>query len=76
MRRRGIGTQLLQAVFDFARTNRCCSICLAVVDTNLGARHLYERLGFVPTETRQYPYLQRIMGFSAVTTLVKQMTYL
>ena len=72
MRGKGIGTRLLQAMLDFARANGFGSVRLDVVDTNPDARRLYERLGFVPTQTRRYPYLRRMMGFAAVTTMTKE----
>jgi ribosomal protein S18 acetylase RimI-like enzyme len=71
-RGQGVGTQLLQAVFDYAREKGFHSVSLEVVDTNPGARRLYERLGFVATKTRQYPFLRQIMGFSAATTMFKE----
>jgi GNAT superfamily N-acetyltransferase len=74
MRGKGIGLLLLQAVFEFARANGYRSVRLGVVDTNPDARRLYERLGFVPTHTHHYPYLRRLMGFSAATTMVKRLT--
>ncbi len=72
MRGKGIGTRLLQAVSDFARADGFGSVRLDVVDANPDARRLYERLGFVPTQTRKYPYLRRMMGFSAATTMTKE----
>jgi ribosomal protein S18 acetylase RimI-like enzyme len=72
MRGKGVGTQLLEAAFDFARQNGFKSVSLEVVDTNPDARRLYERLGFVPTKTRKYPYLRNLMGFSAATMMVKE----
>ena len=72
MRGKGIGTRLLQAVFDFARANGFGSVRLEVVDTNPGARRLYERLGFVPAKTQKYPILHGVMGFSATTTMIKE----
>jgi len=74
MRGKGIGTRLLKAVFDFARARGFGSVRLEVVDTNPDARRLYERMGFVATKTRRYPYLRRMMGFSAATTMVKELT--
>ena len=71
MRGKGIGTRLLQAVFDFARAHGFGAVRLEVVDTNPDARRLYERLGFVPAQTQRYPYLRRLMGFAAVTTMIK-----
>lgn len=74
MRGHGVGTQLLQAVFDYAREHNFHSISLEVVDTNPHAQRLYHRMGFVVTKTRHYAFLQRLMGFSAVTTIIKEMT--
>jgi ribosomal protein S18 acetylase RimI-like enzyme len=72
MRGKGIGTRLLESVFDFARTEGFSSVRLDVVDTNPGARRLYERMGFVPVKTGHYPYLRRVMGFSAGTTMIRE----
>lgn len=71
--RRGekIGSRLLRAVLDFARARGFATVRLDVVDTNTGARRLYEKMGFIATETQHYPYLRKIMGFSASTTLIK-----
>jgi len=73
MRGQGIGTRLLKAVFEFARAKGFGSARLEVVDTNPDARRLYERMGFVATATHRHPYLRRMMGFSAVTTMVKEL---
>ena len=73
MRGKGIGTRLLCAVFDYARANGYSKVALEVVDTNPDARRLYERMGFVATETHHYPYLQHIMGFSASTRMSKRL---
>ena len=73
MRGQGIGTKLLQAVFDYAGTHKLQSISLEVVDTNPHAQRLYERLGFVAIKTRHYPYLKRLMGFSAAATMIKRL---
>jgi len=71
MRGQGVGTRLMGAVFDGARERGCRSVSLEVVDTNPGARRLYERLGFVAIGTRRCPYVCRRLGFSAVTMMVK-----
>ncbi len=70
-RGRGIGTGLFAELEAYARSHGRCRIRLDVVDTNPGARRLYERLGFEPTKTERTPYLQRLMGFSASTTMEK-----
>ncbi len=72
-RGQGIGSRLLEAVFEFARQNDYRTVRLDVVDTNPGARRLYERLGFRPTATERYPFLKRLMGFSAATTMIKNL---
>lgn len=72
-RGRGVGTQLLHAVFAFARRNGFNQVSLDVVDTNPRAFQLYERLGFVPVRVTATPYFRRWLGFAAVTTMVKEL---
>lgn len=45
-RGRGIGHALLDAVEERARADGCCKITLEVLDDNLGARRLYENVGY------------------------------
>lgn len=45
-RGRGVGTALLEDIFTFARAQGFTKIRLEVVNTNLRAKALYERLGF------------------------------
>ncbi|MBN1284236.1 MAG: GNAT family N-acetyltransferase [Anaerolineae bacterium] len=72
LRGRGVGTALLDAVCAFAREHGYETVRLDVVDTNPRAQKLYERVGFVPTETHRLPvFLRSIIGFSAYTTMVK-----
>ncbi|MCL5292101.1 MAG: GNAT family N-acetyltransferase [Actinobacteria bacterium] len=72
MRGNGIGTLLLQAVFEFAQAKSFSAVSLDVADTNTGAYRLYERMGFVPTRTVRLPFLRRTMGVSGMTTMVKR----
>ncbi len=67
----GVGTAMLRALAVEARSRGYPSIRLDVVDTNLRARALYERLGFRPTDTTHIGMLQHIFGFTAATTMVK-----
>ena len=69
-RGRGIGTALLQALFELARANNLTSLRLDVVDTNPRARSLYEREGFVVTKVERTPYLRRLMGFGSSAEMV------
>lgn len=72
MRGQGIGTSLINAVFEIARQNQFQAVVLDVVDTNPDARRLYERMGFMPIEVRKYAYLRHLIGSSAVTTMSKR----
>ncbi len=68
-RGQGVGTRLLAELVTLADALGCTSISLDVVDTNPGAHALYERVGFEPVKTERTPYLSRLMGFSASTTM-------
>ncbi|MFE6410045.1 GNAT family N-acetyltransferase [Streptomyces sp. NPDC057837] len=70
----GIGSLLLRQVAAVAAENGCRRIRLDVIDTNPRARALYERLGFVARHTEQTPYLRRLLGFGAVTTMYRPVT--
>jgi ribosomal protein S18 acetylase RimI-like enzyme len=72
-RGQGIGTFLLQEIFEFARQNHFQEIRLDVAATNSGARRLYERMGFTCFKTRSYLYLRRIFGATAIDMMQKQM---
>lgn len=65
----GIGTALLHRLKVHARHEGHRTIRLDVIDTNPAARRLYERLGFVATDTARFPYLKWLLGFSAATTM-------
>lgn len=66
----GVGTRLLAGLIDYAGANGYESIRLDVIDTNDGARKLYERLGFVSTKTEDFEILRGVLGFGAATTMV------
>ena len=72
MRGQGIGSLLLEAIYDFAKENDYKTIRLDVVDTNPKARKLYEKIGFEAQETERYPLTKKMMGFSASTRMVKR----
>ena len=65
----GIGSQLLQELQDYARRNGFANIRLDVIDTNPGARRLYERLGFVAVRTERFPFLRWLLGFGGSTMM-------
>ncbi|MHC5705702.1 GNAT family N-acetyltransferase [Streptomyces tirandamycinicus] len=73
-RGKGIGSLLLREVAAVAAENGCHRVRLDVIDVNPRARALYERHGFTPHRTEQTPYLRRLMGFGAVTTMHRPVT--
>ena len=69
----GLGSRLLEAVFDRARREGYHAVRLEVVDTNLGARRLYERFGFGIIATHRYPIPRNWLGFSKDHVMVKKL---
>ena len=65
----GVGTTLLERLKQFSADDGYQTIRLDVINTNINARRLYERLGFVPTKTSHFGYLRWLLGFSGATTL-------
>ena len=65
----GVGTMLLDETASIAAELGYRKLRLDVVDTNPRAQDLYSRNGFVATKTDQTPYLRGLMGFSASTTM-------
>ncbi|MFJ9551339.1 GNAT family N-acetyltransferase [Streptomyces erythrochromogenes] len=65
----GIGSLLLTEIAAVAAEHGCSRVRLDVIDVNPRARALYERHGFSAVRTEQTPYLKRLMGFGAVTTM-------
>lgn len=70
-RGRGVGALLLAAVERYAAERGLRAIRLDVVDTNVGARQLYERVGFVAGRVQRLPFLGGWLGFSGVVEMVK-----
>lgn len=70
---RGIGGQLLEHLISYALEQGYRHIRLDVIDTNPGARRLYERKGFTATKTKHFGFLRPILGFSAVTTMQRSL---
>jgi ribosomal protein S18 acetylase RimI-like enzyme len=67
----GIGTALLGAAAEVARSVGAAAVRLSVVDTNPRARALYERLGFRPTRTVHLGALSGWYGFASATEMVR-----
>ncbi|MFI2370519.1 GNAT family N-acetyltransferase [Streptomyces sp. NPDC018833] len=69
LRGRGVGSLLIEEVAAVAAEQDCREIRLDVIDTNPRAKALYERRGFTAVRTEHTPYLRRLLGFGAVTTM-------
>jgi ribosomal protein S18 acetylase RimI-like enzyme len=68
---KGLGTRLLEAVEEKAHLEGFQAVRLEVVDTNTGARQLYERLGFKVVATHSYPIKKSWLGFSSDYVMIK-----
>ncbi len=71
MRGNGVGTLLLQAIEKHARALGKQKIRLDVIDTNPGARRLYERFGFSPVRTVGTGLLAPLFSFRSATEMHK-----
>lgn len=65
----GVGSLLLSAIVAVAHDHGMPTVRLDVIDTNPGAERLYRRFGFSAVRTERVPYLRRLYGFSAATTM-------
>ncbi|WP_377509101.1 GNAT family N-acetyltransferase [Octadecabacter sp. R77987] len=72
-RGQGVGTALLDAIADKARTRGHGEVRLDVIDTNPRARRLYERQGFVAINTQQLGVLRHVFRFKCATTMVRKL---
>ena len=71
-RGQGVGSCLLESIFDKARREAYRAVRLEVVDTNTRARQLYERLGFTVERRQRFPLLRGWLGFSGDFLMVKR----
>lgn len=72
-RGQGVGTHLLNEAERYAREHRYAVLSLDVVDTNLRARQLYERIGFREVRIERYGRLTRRAGFTASSRMEKSL---
>lgn len=70
-RGRGVGTGLIAATADLAAARGYRELRLDVIDTNLRARALYERLGFRSAGVQRLGPLRHVFGFDAAVTMVR-----
>lgn len=69
-RGQGIGSALFSQLIEYAKAQHYSTIRLDVIDTNPGAKRLYERLGFVAEKTERFEFLRGLLGFGASTTMI------
>lgn len=70
-RGQGIGGTLIEALCDEAARRGYPAIRLEVIDTNIRARSLYERLGFRTIKHDELGLLRHAFGFSSAATMVR-----
>ncbi len=70
-RGQGVGTALIEAVAIRSASLGYHELRLDVVDTNLRARALYERLGFRALHTERIGLLRHLFGFESSVTMVR-----
>ncbi|MCF7928618.1 MAG: GNAT family N-acetyltransferase [Spirochaetales bacterium] len=66
-----VGSQLIAEAENEAKRRGFDRLILQVVDTNTGARRLYERLGFVQVKRRYFGALTRPAGYEAADIMEK-----
>lgn len=71
VRGQGVGTALIEALAQDARTRAYAEMRLDVVDTNTRARALYERLGFRAVRSESLGPLRYLFGFQTAITMVR-----
>lgn len=73
-RGQGIGSQLFDALMDYAQSNDYHSIRLEVIDENPRAKKLYKNIGFKSVKYEKVPkIISQCIGVSGVTTMIKKL---
>ncbi len=70
-RGQGVGTRLIAEAAQVAAGMGYAEMRLDVIDTNLRARALYERLGFRAVGVHRLGALRHVFGFDAAVTMVR-----
>jgi len=68
-RGQGVGSALLDAVADQAKSRGLAEVRLDVIDSNPRAKALYMRKGFEEGETSELGPLKHVFGFRSATTM-------
>ncbi|MBT9244694.1 GNAT family N-acetyltransferase [Gemmobacter fulvus] len=69
----GVGAALVQALCAEAAARGYSVVRLEVIDTNLRARKLYERLGFTVLRRDELGILRHAFGFASATTMIREL---
>jgi ribosomal protein S18 acetylase RimI-like enzyme len=64
-RGQGIGSILIEKVFELAKDKGFKEVVLEVVDTNPKAKKLYEKIGFKEKKMVKFYFTSRVAGFSS-----------
>ncbi|MGD6852428.1 MAG: GNAT family N-acetyltransferase [Candidatus Bathyarchaeia archaeon] len=66
-RSKGVGRSLLKTVIAKAKLNSYSHVRLEVIDTNVRAKKLYEKVGFKQSKISKIPYpFSKLTGFSSI----------
>jgi ribosomal protein S18 acetylase RimI-like enzyme len=71
LRGRGVGKLLMDAVIDYAGSQSFQQIKLGVLDTNVVAKALYEKVGFVVTGKKDFRFLKLVLGFGGYYIMIR-----
>lgn len=71
VRSKGIGTEIINFIIDFARSKGYERVKLYVIDINVRAKSLFERLGFTEVKVHRilFPW-NKIFGFSKTSEMI------
>lgn len=71
-RKTGVGTQLVTAIVDWAKSKQVAALCLMVTSNNEAAIEFYQRLGFIKTEhVEPYPNDPALLEYEMTCLLTK-----
>ncbi len=72
-RGRGIGSALVEALIAEAAWRGYGAVRLEVIDANIRARALYERMGFAAFRSETLGPLRLVFGFSRATVMIREL---
>jgi len=72
-RGRGIGSELLNAISNYFKEGGYKYLKLTIINTNLGAKKMYEKHGFDVEKETKYGFLTKKAGFRSVFHMKKKL---